>query len=69
MALKTHKTTAKKIKLTKPKKKGKEKLLIVHGGQDHFNARESGKIKRHKRRNKKVPKQLRKTIKKLIPYS
>jgi len=69
MALKTHKTTSKKIKLTNPKKKGNEKLLILHSGQDHFNARESGKTTRHKRRKKNVPKSIRKTIKKLLPYS
>jgi len=69
MALKTHKSTAKKIKLTNPKNKSKQKLLIIHGGQDHFNARESGKVGRHKRRKKRVPKSIQKTIKKLLPYS
>ena len=69
MSLKTHKTTAKKIKLTNPKKKSKKKLLIAHSGQDHFNARESGKTTRHKRRKKNVPKSVRKTIKKLLPYA
>ncbi|MBU1164927.1 hypothetical protein KKA15_05205 [Patescibacteria group bacterium] len=69
MALKTHKTTSKKIKLTNPRNKDNEKLLILHGGQNHFNARESGKTTRHKRRKKSVPKSIQKTIKKLLPYS
>lgn len=69
MALKTHKSTAKKIKLTHPKKKSKKKLLVLHSGQDHFNARESGRTTRHKRRKKQVPKSIQKTIKKLLPYS
>jgi len=66
MKLKTHKTTAKKVKVTKGKKK---KYLTKHAGQDHFNARESGKITRHKRRKTNVSKADLKNIKRLLPYS
>lgn len=66
MKLKTHKTTAKKIKITHGKKK---KFLTKHAGQDHFNARESGRITRHKRRGAEVSKSDLKNIKRLLPYS
>lgn len=67
MKLKTHQSTAKKIKITQGKKK--KKFLTKHAGQDHFNARESGKITRHKRRNMPVAKANQKIIKRLLPYS
>jgi len=66
MKLKTHKATAKKIKVTGGKKK---KFLARHAGQDHFNARESGKITRHKRGQTQIAKVNYKTIKRLLPYS
>ena len=40
--LKTRKSIAKRIKITK-----KGKVLKKKAGQDHFNARESGKVKRN----------------------
>lgn len=67
MKLKTHKTTAKKIKVTKSKKN--KKFLTKKAGQDHFNAREPGKVTRSKRRKVPVTKTNIKTIKHLIPYS
>jgi len=67
MKLKTHKTTAKKVKVTGAKRK--KKYLTRCAGQDHFNARETGKVGRHKRRNKSVAKADEKNIKRLIPYS
>jgi len=60
-AKKTRKSIKKRFKITKGKK-----LLHQRCGQDHFNARESGKITRNKRRLKKVPKSLAKTIKQAI---
>ena len=45
--LKTRKAVSKRIRVTK-----KGKLKIRAGAQDHFNARESGKKKRNKRRGK-----------------
>ncbi len=65
--LKTHKTTAKKVKVSGGKKS--QKLITKHAGQDHFNARESGRVTRHKRRNTEVSKSLEKNIKRQLPYS
>jgi large subunit ribosomal protein L35 len=62
--LKTHKATAKRFKITK-KQKVKKKTC----GQDHFNARESGKVTRNKRKKTDMAKSHSKTIKKLLPYS
>jgi len=44
--IKTHKATVKRFTITKNKKLRRRKA-----GQDHFNARESGKVKRNKRRD------------------
>ena len=44
--LKTHKATAKRFKIKKSKKG--TKILKRADGQDHFNARQSGKKKRNK---------------------
>jgi len=63
--IKTHKATAKRFKITKRKKK----VMKRTGGQDHFNARESGKIKRNKRRDGQIAKADAKNIKKVLPYS
>jgi large subunit ribosomal protein L35 len=59
--LKTHKATAKRFKITKT-----DKVMQRKAGQDHFNARESGKTKRNKRRDITTDKTLKKTIKILI---
>lgn len=48
--LKTHKMTAKRVKITRPKKGKSAKILTKPCGQAHFNARENGKTKRLKRR-------------------
>ncbi|OGY89065.1 MAG: 50S ribosomal protein L35 [Candidatus Komeilibacteria bacterium RIFCSPLOWO2_01_FULL_45_10] len=64
MKLKTHQSIAKRIKITK-----NGKLKIRTGGQDHFNARESGKTKRNKRRDGNLSKSNVSNIKKLLPYS
>ncbi|RLC38989.1 50S ribosomal protein L35 [Candidatus Falkowbacteria bacterium] len=62
--IKTHKATAKRFTITKNKKIKQRKA-----GQDHFNARESGKTKRNKRRDIDTDKTLKKTIKSLMPYN
>ncbi|RMD58896.1 50S ribosomal protein L35 [Candidatus Parcubacteria bacterium] len=62
--IKTHKATVKRFKIT-PSRKIKQRKA----GQDHFNARESGKIKRNKRRDIDTSKTLNKTIKALLPYN
>ncbi len=55
---KTHKASAKRFKVTKAKK-----VLKRYCGQDHFNARSSGKITRKKRRDVTLSKSLQKTVK------
>jgi len=64
MKLKTHKAISKRIRTTKNKK-----LKIRTGGQDHFNAKETGKVRRNKRRDKNLSKANIKNIKRLTPYS
>ena len=49
MKLKTKKTVAKRIKITK-----KGKVIARKAGQDHFNARESGNVTRRKRKDNLV---------------
>ena len=62
--IKTHKATVKRFIITK-----KGKTTLRKAGQDHFNARESGKTKRNKRRDISMDKSLQKTIKSLMPYN
>ncbi len=62
--MKTKQAVAKRFKITK-----KGKVLKRTGGQDHFNARESGRVKRNKRRDAQIAKADQKNIKKLMPYS
>ena len=62
--IKTHKATAKRFTITKNKKIKQRK-----GGQNHFNARESGKIMRNKRRDIDTHKSIQKTVKTLMPYN
>lgn len=64
MKMKTRKTIAKRIHVTK-----RGKLLIRKGGQDHFNSRESGKVTRNKRRDIHAPAVYVKTIKKLAVHT
>jgi large subunit ribosomal protein L35 len=63
MKLKTNKALKKRVKVT-----SKKKILIRTGGQDHFNSRESGKVTRNKRRDKKLSSANIKNVKKLLPY-
>ncbi len=62
--LKTHKATAKRIKKTKS-----GKLIKRTAGQDHFNARETGKKMRKKRRDTSVSPAKRRVIEKSMPYA
>ena len=64
MKLKTHKAISKRIRVTKNKK-----LKIRTGGQDHFNAKETGNVRRNKRRDKNLSQANIKNIKRLTPYS
>ncbi|MBI4779225.1 50S ribosomal protein L35 [Candidatus Falkowbacteria bacterium] len=62
--IKTHKATAKRFKVTK-----NEKILKRKAGQDHFNSRESGKVKRNKRRDINISHTEKRAIKQLMPYN
>ena len=62
--MKTKQAVAKRFKITK-----KGRVLKRTGGQDHFNARESGRVKRNKRRDKQIAKADQKNIKRLMPYN
>jgi large subunit ribosomal protein L35 len=64
MAMKTHKATAKRVRITST-----GKVLKRKAGQDHFNSRESGNVTRNKRTDIQMPKTLQKTIKSLLPYN
>lgn len=63
MKLKTNKTLAKRFSVTK-----KGKLLKRYAGQNHFNARDSGKITRKKRRDVSGHKTFERTIKTAISH-
>lgn len=56
--MKTKKSVIKRFKVTKG-----GKVLKRYAGQDHFNARNSGKITRKKRRDVQLSKTLCKTVK------
>ncbi|OGL65954.1 hypothetical protein A3B21_02175 [Candidatus Uhrbacteria bacterium RIFCSPLOWO2_01_FULL_47_24] len=64
MKLKTPKSLSKRFKVTK-----KGKVLIRKGGQDHFNARESGNVTRTKRRDITFSEHHAPNVKKLMPWN
>lgn len=66
MKIKTHKATAKRFRVKRGK--GVVKILKRTDGQDHFNARERGRVKRNKRSDKMMSNTLAKTILRAIPY-
>lgn len=65
--IKTHKATAKRLRVKKSKKG--TKILKRTDGQDHFNARQSGKKKRNKRSDNTLAKAMQKTILRAMPHS
>lgn len=68
--LKTHQAVAKRFQTTHPKKSGgRKKFLHRKTGQDHFNARESGKTTKNKRRDERIAEVNVDALKKLLPYS
>ncbi|MFA6410275.1 MAG: 50S ribosomal protein L35 [Candidatus Buchananbacteria bacterium] len=69
MKLKTHQTTSKKVRVTKGKGRKNKKYMTKHTGQDHFNARETGKTTRHKRKDSEISKADLRNVKRLLPYS
>ncbi len=60
--MKTHKATAKRFTITR-----KNKFLVRKAGQDHFNARESGKTTRNKRRDIQFSQSFKKTLDVALP--
>ena len=62
MKAKTKKAFAKRIKVTRT-----GKLLKRHGGQDHFNTRDSGKQTTKKRRDTNMSESFRRSLKSLLP--
>ncbi len=65
--IKTHKATAKRFKVKKSK--SGIKVLKRTDGQDHFNARQTGKKKRNKRSDKTLANGAHKTIIKSVPHA
>lgn len=63
MKVKTHKAVAKRFKVTK-----KAKVLKRYPGQDHFNARDTGRSTRKKRRDTSLSDSFTKTVKKSIVH-
>ncbi len=59
--MKTRKTLAKKVKIT-----GTGKVLRRTTGQNHFNAKESGKVTRAKRNDRSIPKTESKNIRRAL---
>mgnify|MGYP001619917787 CR=1 FL=1 len=62
--LKTHQATAKRFRFTK-----RGHILKKRAGQDHFNAREPGKVTRNKRRLQRVAKVDLRKIRAMVPYA
>ncbi|MBI2443625.1 MAG: 50S ribosomal protein L35 [Candidatus Magasanikbacteria bacterium] len=62
--LKTHQATAKRFRLTRTGKIEKRRA-----GQDHFNARESGKVGRHKRHDVIMPATERRVVAAALPHA
>ncbi|OIO49643.1 MAG: 50S ribosomal protein L35 [Parcubacteria group bacterium CG_4_9_14_0_2_um_filter_41_8] len=62
--LKTNKTASKRVKITK-----NGKPIKVRAGQNHFNARESGKTRMNKRRNAGLSNDALRQVKKQLPYA
>lgn len=61
--LKTNKTAKKRLHITAGKK-----ILHRYATQDHFNARDTGKMTRAKRLDRTVHKAFAHSLKKLLPY-
>ena len=65
---KTHQATAKRF-VVKKSKSGKIKIMKRTDGQDHYNARESGKTKRNKRSDAVMSNTMQHTILRAMPHS
>ncbi len=69
--MKTHKATVNRFKMIRKKKAGVKTTQIIKRaeGQDHFNARQTGKTKRNKRSDNTQSNAMRKTIIRALPYN
>lgn len=65
--LKTRKAIAKRF-VIKRSKKG-IKVIKRTNGQDHFNSRETGKVKRNKRSDRNMTTTVQQTILRALPYN
>jgi ribosomal protein L35 len=65
--IKTHQATAKRFRLKKSK--NGTKVMKRTDGQDHFNARQTGKKKRNKRSDKIMSLASKKTIVRAMPHA
>lgn len=61
--LKTHKSLRKRFRVT-----AKRRLIRRSSGQDHFNAREPGKVTTRKRRDRELAKSLQRPVRRALPY-
>ena len=64
MKQKTRKSVAKKVKVS-----GSKKVIRRHSGQNHYNAKETGKFKRKKRAEQTLTKTDQKNVLKALPYA
>jgi len=64
MKQKTRKSVAKKVKVS-----GAKKVTRRYSGQNHYNAKETGKTRRGKRRDRALTKTDQKNVLKALPYS
>lgn len=62
--LKTHKSAAKRIRITKT-----GKAIKRAAGQDHFNSRERGITTMNKRRDVSLSKESAKQVRSMMPYA
>jgi ribosomal protein L35 len=62
--LKTHKSIAKRVVITK-----NGKVLKRMAGQDHFNTRDRGKITRKKRRDRVLSEHHARILRQFVPYN
>jgi len=69
--MKTRKSVSGRLKLKIKRKNGKKTVSIIkkQDGQDHFNARESGKVRRNKRTDNTMSDAHKKTIMRSMPYA
>jgi len=66
--LKTNQAVAKRLQIKRSKKRGIS-VIKRTDGQDHFNSRETGKVKRNKRSDNTMSSTLKQTILRAMPHA